>query len=63
MGTKEMIEYVTFLAETTNNLKKEADLIDASKPSKEKLIKIVQIEAKMQIISELLSKFTSLLKK
>lgn len=63
MGTKEMIEYVTFLAETANNLKKEADSVDPSKPSKEKMVKMIQIEAKMQIISEMLSKFTSLMKK
>ena len=61
MTKGDMIDYVTFLTETANNLFKEASAMeDIKDPTEEDVINLARIEAKLEIIKDIIHEFTQL---
>jgi len=56
-----MIEYVTYLAETSNDLFKEASKMEKIKnPSEKDILKLAVIGAKLELSRDYIGKFTQL---
>ena len=61
MSKEAMIDYVTYLADTANNLFKEASSMEKiENPTMEDIVKLARIEAKLETLKEAIGKFTGL---